>query len=222
MSEQTPNLASRASFSRPLPVEALLDERLQRIEGLHGQLRRGTIELLVAAYRLGLELKALRDDTPYREWNRLCLTRLVFVGKRRTINDYIALARAFRGEEALAGLGLAEAKRLARKILGGERKTAEKEKKKRVRKGEAGKCDEFIKYIQGGRLEKKAAQASLVECQSLRQSYTTIAMIMHRGVRACDKRLGSLRPRLVGSGNPVGQEQCDQALAGHLACGRMR
>jgi hypothetical protein len=222
MPEQTQNLASRASFSQSLPAKAPLEERLQRIEALHGQLRKGTIDLLLAAYRLGAELRTLRDDAPYRGWKRLCLTRLAFVGKPRTINDYIALARAFPGEDALAGLRLAEAKKLARKILGGERKTAGKEKKKPVAKGEAGKCDDFIEYIQGGRLERKAAEASLVECQSLRQRYATIAMIMDRGVRACKKRLSSLRPRLVGSGNPAGQEQCGQALAGHLACGRMR
>lgn len=81
-----------ATLTGPPEPEDRDPDRIARIKALAKQFHRNAASLVLAAHRLGLELKALRDETPYGDWEKRFDTDLTFITQRRA-NDFIALSR---------------------------------------------------------------------------------------------------------------------------------
>lgn len=209
-----------SSDSIPSDTYALsLNDRIRRVEALHGQFRRGTTDLMVLAHRLGIELEALRNETRHGEWEKLFESRLTFIGLR-TAYKYIKLARAFKTEDQFAGLTLHEASQLAREILGGRGNRAMGKRRKKARRGFIETCESFLQYLGRTRLGENAAQASLDECNAAIQRLTAIQTAAEKGLGEYEDRRKRLHLRLVGFANSGGGKTAQTALAGHL--GRLK
>ncbi len=89
-------------------------DRIARIKALCGQFHKNATELVLVAYRAGRELMALRDETPYAQWEKRFDTELTFITKRHA-NNFIAVARAFKSEAELSGFTLTQALDAARR-----------------------------------------------------------------------------------------------------------
>jgi len=198
-------------------LEARAECCFQRIEALHTQLRKSTNDLLLVAYRLGLELKALREQSRHGQWEKLFTTRVAFIGLRRAY-DALNLAEAFQGEDHLAGLTLEAAKKLARGILDGHGKRERVGKRNSARRGFLATCETFRQYLGRARLAKKAAGAALHECDAAIRQLTAIRKATVVAVGEYEKRRRSLRLRLVGVTNGGEQATPERTLAATAGC----